>query len=402
MNSNERPAWSIQTKIIVVVLALLGMGYAIYQFRGVITPFILAVVLAYVLGPLVISLQKRLRLPRGVGILLVYLVLFVLIAAVLALIVPGAIREAGRFASNADSFLNKIHDLVQGKFAIGEFTISGEDIFTQLVSSFKTIVEPLVGTTFDLLKSILSSLTWIVFIVIISIYLILDSEKISAWLERLPPPAERGDFIHLKTEMGSIWQSFFRGQLLLTVVVSTIITIEGMIIGMPYPLYMGILAGLLEFFPSIGHGIWLVIASLVALLAGSTWLPVPNWAFWLILLGCHIVFTQFDLNYLIPRIIGRSVHLSPLVVILGILAGASLAGVLGVVLAAPTIASLRVLARYIYARLLDLDPFAPGDVTEPLPPPNPEWWRIPLERRSKWVDDRSRSRFPKRDPQEEK
>ena len=94
----------------------------------------------------------------------------------------------------------------------------------------------------------------------------------------------------------------------------------------------------------------------------------------LIVIGLQLFFQQFDINYLIPRIIGRRVHLPPLVVILGIVSGALLAGVLGVLLAAPTIASARVIGRYIYANLFDQDPF-PDSVAPLLPPPNPRWWR---------------------------
>jgi predicted PurR-regulated permease PerM len=112
----------------------------------------------------------------------------------------------------------------------------------------------------------------------------------------------------------------------------------------------------------------------LAFFVGSTWLPLPNWVFMLLVIGLHILFEQFDLNYLIPRIVGRSVHLPPLVVILGIVSGAVLAGVLGILLAAPTIASARVLGRYVYANLFDLSPF-PDSLLTPLPPPNPQWWR---------------------------
>jgi len=94
----------------------------------------------------------------------------------------------------------------------------------------------------------------------------------------------------------------------------------------------------------------------------------------LIIIGLHIFFQQFDLNYLIPRIIGRSVHLPPLVVILGIVTGAVLAGVMGIPLAAPTIASARVIGRYIFANLFDMPPF-PENVAQPLPPPNARWWK---------------------------
>jgi predicted PurR-regulated permease PerM len=95
----------------------------------------------------------------------------------------------------------------------------------------------------------------------------------------------------------------------------------------------------------------------------------------LIVIGMHIIFQQFDLNYLLPRIIGRRVHLPPLVVILGIFAGALLAGFLGILLAAPTIATARVIGRYIYANLVDIDPFPEKSITTPLPPPDPRWWR---------------------------
>jgi len=120
---------------------------------------------------------------------------------------------------------------------------------------------------------------------------------------------------------------------------------------------MGVLAGLLEFLPSLGHGIWLAIAALLTLFRGSTWLPLPNWIVALIVIGLHSVFQQVDLNILIPTIIGRRVRLHPLFVILGIVAGATLAGVLGIFLAAPTIASMRLLGRYLQARLFDLEPF---------------------------------------------
>jgi predicted PurR-regulated permease PerM len=157
-------------------------------------------------------------------------------------------------------------------------------------------------------------------------------------------------------------------------VVATIFTTVGLILGLPFALAMGVFAGILELLPSLGHGIWLVTASILALTAGSTWIALPNWVFMLIVIGLHLVYQQFDLNYLIPRVIGRSLHLPPLVVILGIGAGALLAGVLGILLAAPTIASARVIVRYIYANLFDLDPF-PDSVVKPMPPPNPQWWR---------------------------
>ncbi len=182
----------------------------------------------------------------------------------------------------------------------------------------------------------------------------------------MPSPAYREDVAYLIDEINEIWAAFFRGQLTLAVVVAIIFTIVGLIIGLPAVLAMAVLAGLLEFLPSVGHAIWLILASLLMFFQGSTWLPVHNVVATLILIGLHLVFQQVDLNFLIPRIVGRRVHLNPMVVILGIVAGAALAGVLGILLAAPTIATARVLGGYIFANLFDRDPI-PVSVTEELP-----------------------------------
>lgn len=72
--------------------------------------------------------------------------------------------------------------------------------------------------------------------------------------------------------------------------VATIFSIVGLVLGLPFALAMGVLAGLLEFLPSIGHGIWMITAALLALFAGSTWLPLPNWVFALIIIGLHLFF----------------------------------------------------------------------------------------------------------------
>ncbi|GAH53427.1 unnamed protein product, partial [marine sediment metagenome] len=90
-------------------------------------------------------------------------------------------------------------------------------------------------------------------------------------------PAEyKYDFTCLRGEINKIWSAFFRGQLILASVVAVIFTVVGFIIGLPFALAMGVLAGLLEFIPTIGHAIWLITASFLAFFVGSTWIPIPN------------------------------------------------------------------------------------------------------------------------------
>ena len=372
-----RPRWPYQTKLTISLLLLALILYLLARFSVVIPPFILAVILAYILNPIVNLIERRLHLHRILAILLSYILLLIVIASLPAVIIPILGSQFSEFNLDFQLIINNLRALLAHEYVVAGYTLDAAILFEQVIGALQGLIEPVVGQTLELAVSVISSIVWIIFILVVAFYLIRDGNKLRQWFEDHVPPAYRQDFIYLRDRINEIWGAFFRGQLLLALVVAIIFTLTGFILGLPFALAMGVLAGLLEFLPSIGHGIWLVIAALVALFLGSTWtwIPLPNWAFMLIIIGLHLFFQQFDLNYLIPRIIGRSVHLPPLVVILGIVAGAVLAGVMGIPLAAPTIASARVLSRYIFANLFDMS--LPEIVAPPLPPPNPRWWKRP-------------------------
>ena len=359
----QHPVWSSQTKLVVSVLVLALLVYLVYRFSAVIPPLILAVILSYVLSPFTTRIQNHLSLSRGWATLLTYIILVILIVATLMLILPPLAAQLNILNLDVQILLQQAEILLGHQFSIFGQVIDGSLVLEQISESFRNLLEPFIGQTLVFVVDVITSVIWLIFILVVSFYLIKDGPSLRKWLETLPPPDYRQDYINLRDKINTIWGGFFRGQLVLALVVATIFTLIGFIIGLPFALAMGIFAGVMEFFPSIGHGIWLIIAAILAFFAGSTWLPLPNWAFGLIIIGMHLFFQQFDLNYLIPRIIGHSVQLPPLVVILGIVAGAAIAGVLGILLAAPSIASARVFGHYIYANLFDLKPFPPENST---------------------------------------
>lgn len=373
-----RPRWSPRTKLTVILLLLALFVYLLYRFSAVLTPLILALILAFVLTPIANWIEAKLRLSRAFATVLAYVVLIVLLSLIPLVIIPPLNAQSNELNLDLLRLINalevQIESMLGSQYIIAGQTIDVAGAFEQIIGSIQGIVEPVVGQTLGFVVDVITSLVWVVFLLVVSFYLVKDAGDLDRWLDSVVPPGYREDYRRMRGQIHLIWSAFFRGQLVLALVVSVIITIAGFIIGLPFALAMGVLAGLLEFLPSIGHGIWLSIASALALFAGSTWMNIPNWVFMLIVIGLHVFFQQFDLNYLIPRIIGRRVHLPPVVVILGIVSGALLAGVLGVLLAAPTIASARVIGRYIYANLFDQNPF-PEPIAPPLPPPNPRWWR---------------------------
>lgn len=373
---SQRPHWPFQTKLVVSLLVLAFFVYLTFRFSAAIPPIILAIILANIISPLVTRLQGLLRVRRGLATLIAYLILLLFVIVVPVAIFPPLATQIDLLNLDTQLVLEQLKLGLSHDFRLFGLVIDGNSLVEQLSDSFQGLAQPFIGQSLVFLVDVITSVVWVVFILVISFYLIKDAPALRVWMEGLPPPEYREDFVRLRDEINLIWGSFFRGQLVLALVVAVIFTAAGFLLGLPFALALGILAGFLEFLPSVGHGIWIVIASILAFFLGSTWLPLPNWIFMLLVIGLHTGFTQFDLNYLIPRIIGRRVHLPPLVVILGIVAGAVTAGILGIPLAAPTIASARVIGRYIYANLFDLDPFPAQPALPPAPLFHPPaWWR---------------------------
>jgi predicted PurR-regulated permease PerM len=371
----NRPAWSGQTKAIVILVILAGLVYLATRFSVAITPLVLGCILAFILAPAVRLLQRRLHMRRWLAILVLYLILLLVISGILMILIPMLIAQVRRIDFDLQENLATARSILNGQVNILGATIDLHNIYVGLAGTLQGLIQPAVGRTIDFVARFLSSLVWVVLTFVISFYLVKDSQALSTWLEGLVPPGYKEDFIRLRDEINLIWSAFFRSQLLLASVVAVIQTSVCLLLGLRFGLLLGLLAGLLEFVPSFGHTLWFIVAGLDALLGGSMWLPLQHWAVLLILAGVDIIFTQFDLNYLIPRIVGRRIHLPPLVVILGVLAGAAIAGVLGVLLASPTIASLRVIGRYVFALLFNLEPFPENTSPVALPAPELRWWQ---------------------------
>ena len=184
-----------------------------------------------------------------------------------------------------------------------------------------------------------------------------DADKLNGWVDSWIPPNSLEEFRQLRREIDRVWKSYFYGQVTLAIIVGLIVGFTTALLGIESAVLLGLVAALLELIPNWGYGVSGAIGVLFAFFQGSSWIPLPSWAFALVVLGFYFLMWQFDTNYLIPRVIGHRLRLSPAIVIIGIIGGASLAGALGLLLAAPIIATVRVVGGYIYRRLLDLEPY---------------------------------------------
>jgi len=356
-------SWSPTAKRMILVGVIVILAYAIIQFGQIIPPLLVAIILSYILNPFVEFFEVRLRLPRTGAVVLVYLILIALLILAPAVLVPVAIQAAQRIDLDLQQLTENITDFLAQPVAILNYSIDLLTLYTELIESAQDFFSPVAAQTVSLLFDVAEVFVWIIFVLVVSFYLLKDIEAIVRAMDRLVPPGHVDEFRKLRREVNEIWHGFFRAQLIQCLVIGTIVGVVMALAGAQDALVLAAIAALFELIPKAGHSISGAIGTLFAFFQGPSYHQMPNIWFALLVGVLYAVIFVIDTNYILPRILGRRVHLHPLVVIVGIIAGTALGGVLGMFMATPVLGTLRVLGRYLHHKLLDMDPFP-----EPAPP----------------------------------
>lgn len=389
--------WDLPTKRTVLVILFITAVILIWVSRQIIPLLAISGIIAYILSPMV-DLLERFRIPRAVSTILVYFVLVMgllltpfLIAPILvaqltslAFDVPTTAMQLwawlGAAISNLPSRLEilgfeiPIEGLTQQiETNIWEFTFIPTlaevlNYIQQLISTATNVMSSTAAIGFSLVGGIFNALIAVLVVFFLSLYLTKDAPTIRAYVESLFPQSYQSEWVDLLRRMGYIWQAFFRGQILLCIIIGVSTGFALHLAGMPGALVLGLLAAVLEVIPNIGPIIAMIPAVIIALIQGSSVLSeygVNNFGFALITVAIYFIIQQLEAYILVPRIIGGNVRLHPVVVVAGVAIGYNIAGIAGAFFAAPVIATCRVLGAYLHAKLLDYPPF----INQPLPKP---------------------------------
>ncbi|RME70100.1 MAG: AI-2E family transporter [Chloroflexi bacterium] len=354
---SSAPKWSPATKRIILVICLILVGLAVWQFSVVLSPLVVAVIIAYLLNSPVNWLTRRTPLSRGLAAALVYIGFLLLLAMIPTLAAPLVIQQVRQIDFDIQKFTDNLTEAMDYRVSVGGLPVNLNLLIEPVTGSLGEMFSPLASWAADIAVGIAGGFIWAIFIFVVGFYLLLDADRFSDWLDSWIPPDYAEEFTALRREIGNVWRSYFIGQMTLALIVGVIIGGATALLGIRSAFLLGVVAALLELIPNWGYSISGFIGIMFAYFQGSTYIPLPNWAFALLVGGFYFLMWQIDTNYLVPRIIGHRLRLSPAVVIVGIIAGASVGGALGLLLAAPTIATIRVLGSYLYRRLLDLEPY---------------------------------------------
>lgn len=399
-NSGASVRWNRDTKFLVTVIALLVIVALAYLARNVIPLIALAAVIAYILQPAV-GWMERHRLPRGLGTALCLLLLIVLLALLPVLLTPPTVNGVRsiidvliQLPEELDQWTTDIIER-QPTISLGGLTLdlaatleemqsSTEEAMSQFrLPSLSALLEytltglrtagGIVETAAGIASTVVSAAFSTLLLAVLIFFLTKDGRRAGSWLQQMILPEYQPEMIELGRRLDLVWKSFFRGQLLLALVVGVIVFVATSLLGLPGALVLGILAGVLEVIPNLGPVLALIPAVLVALVQGSNTLPVSNLVFALIVVGVYVLIQQIENNVLVPRIMGQSLNLHPLFVLVGVVVGAGFAGVLGAFLAAPVLASLKVLGLYAHAKITDQDPLSEPPITLAVVEPLESW-----------------------------
>ncbi|HYT77898.1 MAG TPA: AI-2E family transporter [Actinomycetota bacterium] len=334
-------------------IGILILGYLAYRFvlipvRIAFGPLLLALVIVYLLNPIVSRLEGR-GLPRVWGTLLTYVVFLTVVGVALRLIIPIVADQVSSFVSTVPGLLDRAQRSLVGAAQRLGIEIRSTDILASLspqgqAGSFITRI-------FSFTAGFVHALVVFVLGAVLGFYLLVDLPKVQRAVVALLPLRRRDEVRSVLEKMGRALGGYFRGQLLVAAFVGVASMLGLYIVGLPYWALVGAVAGLFNLIPLIGPFIGAVPALFIAFTTsdsgGLLHLP-PGWRMALGAALALLVVQQIDNHIISPNVMARTVKLHPVTVMLGLLIGGTLAGLVGMLITVPVIASAKIVLLHLW------------------------------------------------------
>jgi len=369
-------------KLFVAAGLVLAMAAMLYMVRSVIAIAAIGGLIAFLLAPGIRWLHVRAHLPKPLALIVAYLaVLFgtlifgflianAIVQAVVQLDPPAMVDTAREWVIEQTNELNQVTvfgisidmssvvDPVTGSIEeVGEGG-EGTAATTITVEQAMAVVGGLLGSIRTAVGLMVAVVMSALVTVLVAMYLNADSSRYHDAVVRNVPPGYEGDAFRLFAKLERAWTGYMYGQLVNSAITGTMVWLVLWAVGLPGAFFMGFVMAVLNMIPTFGPIFAAVPGVLAALVYGSTrFEDMSHFVFGLLVAGIYLVVVQLQANLIAPRVMGQSVSIRPALIMIGLMAGAAVGGLLGALLAVPVIASLRDIIAYVYAKLIDRDPF---------------------------------------------
>ncbi|HEX2698342.1 MAG TPA: AI-2E family transporter [Anaerolineales bacterium] len=377
MNRN----WDAPFRYIVLTALLILLAGLLWYIRDVFKPLLSAALIAYFLSPSVNFVMTRFHLQRRTAANVVYVSTLTVVVILSVTLVPVMFEEMQSILADVKVAFSDLETLLSQPFDFGGLHLD----LRLLASALRTLIDqnsivPQPADALRFLQVTSRGFLWTLVILVTIYYLMTEWGQLRGWLIKLAPSHEQNDLTQLYYQIRAVWMGYLRGQIRLMVILALMYSIAWQIIGLQGALPLGIFAGLLNLLPEVGPAAIALLATVVALLEGSTiFTQLPHVWFAALTLGVFLLLNTLKTVFIQPRILGQSVLIHEALVFIAIVVALILQGVLGVLIVVPLLASVIIVGKYIRRRLLGLPPFEEDDESI-LSPDSPSKSKTALKR----------------------
>jgi len=370
------PHWSSTTKLLAGLIIVGIIAFLLYRFSNLLPPLLLILIIIYLLHPVNAAISRLLHISWKVSVNVLYLAILVILIGLVAWGGVGLVQQVQNLIVWVQSVIADLPAYVAqlstqvlqfGPFKLDMSTLDLNQLSQQLLS----FVEPLLGQTGNLVGALASGAAEVVgltfFILLVSYFVMIESSGLRGDLFKVDVPGYTEDIRRLGSELGRIWNAFLRGQLFIFALAVGIYSILLPIMGVRFAIGIALMAGLAKFLPYIGPAITWTVMGLVTYIQPNRPFDLNPLLYTGIVVGVTLAIDQVIDSFIAPRIMARTLKVHPAAVLITALIAASLLGILGVVIAAPFLATFTLLGRYTMRKIFDMDPW-PETEMEPPPP----------------------------------
>jgi predicted PurR-regulated permease PerM len=389
------PPWGTSLKLVIGLTFVAIAAGLLIRFHTIIGPLMMAFILAYLLHPVANFMNRVLPISWRPAVNVIYLVFIVLFVGLLTLGGVGLVNQIqsliGLIQNSLVALPNLIDQFSNQVIRIGTLKIDLATLDLNAISQqVLSFVQPVLGQTGTLVGTLATGAVeifgWAAFVLVVSYFILIETGGLRKRILSVEIPGYGEDFRRLGKELGQIWNAFLRGQVIIFGLTLIVYTIVLSILGVRYAIGLALLAGLAKFLPYIGPAINWVVLGLVAFFQTYKLFGLQPFTYTIIVVGTALIIDQIFDNLISPRIMAQALRVHPAAVLVAALVAANLIGLLGVVIAAPILATLKLFGQYTVRKMLDMDPWPEPEE----PPPDQPKPSIPKRLRDKWLSLRKK------------
>lgn len=378
------PFWSTNTKLIVGVALVAIAGGLLAQLRPILTPVAMALITSYLLYPLVEGLSEGTFLSWRGATNLIFLLLLIFLLSSLTASGVAIVNQFENLIGIVETFLvdlpNTIEEflnmepvliipIINYEIDLADYVRSLNIDLLAISEQALSAIQPVLGQAGGILTRVATSafsvVGWGGFVLAVA-YLTLGEAKQGSKFLRRELESMSIDIARMSRELAHIWNAFLRGQVLVFLMSATTMFILMSILGVRYALGLAILAGFARFIPYVGQVISAVVTALVAFfLAEGNYLGLEAFPYMLLVVGLAFLHDQIYDSLVFPRLIGFVLGVHPALVLIVAIIATRWIGLLGLLLAAPVLASFQLVFGYVIRKMLDQDPWPDPEVKPP-------------------------------------